>query len=148
MSIDIQNLCEELVDLAKDKSRLLVGLSKLDEKNVKDMFDTVKLMKQSTNRTEKKPKLQNEYSLPSNAYIIDELKKNLKENLNNGIIGYKPTVISEINKVEELDVKINIEDIIKINSKVTNNENKANTCVLYEASLRGKLYHIIKTKHE
>ncbi len=32
MSIDIQNVCEELVDFAKDKSRVLVGLTKLDEK--------------------------------------------------------------------------------------------------------------------
>jgi hypothetical protein len=72
-------------------------------------------MKQSTNITEKKPKLQKEGSLPSNSYIIDELKKNLRENIDNGIIGYKPTDISEINEVKGLDVMKNIEHIKKIN---------------------------------
>jgi CRISPR/Cas system-associated exonuclease Cas4 (RecB family) len=146
MSIDIQNVCEELVDFAKDKSRVLVGLTKLDEKKVKDVFEAIKLMKQSTNPTEKKPKLQKEGSLRSNSYIIDELKKNLRENIGNGIIEYKPTDISEINEVEGLDVMKNIEDIKKINLKVTNNEVKANTLALYEAFLRGKLYFIIKRK--
>jgi len=96
MSIDIQNVCEELVDFAKDKSRVLVGLTKLDEKRVKGVLEAIKLMKQSTNPTEKKPKLQKEGSLPSNSYIIDELKKNLRGNIDNGIIRYKPTDISEI----------------------------------------------------
>jgi hypothetical protein len=146
MSIDIQNVCEELVDFAKDKSRVLVGLTKLDEKRVKDVLEAIKLMKKSSNPTEKKPKLQKEGSLPSNNHIIDELKRNLRENIDNGIIGYKPTDISEINKVNGLNVMKNIEDIKKINLKVTNNEVKANTLALYEAFLRGKLYFIIKRK--
>ncbi len=73
------------------------------------------------------------------------MKKNLRANIGDKYIRYRPTNWSELNKITKLDVKKDIEVIKQVHSMVTNNEIKANAFALYEAYYRGKLYFKLKS---
>jgi hypothetical protein len=147
MPISPQDVCEKLLNVTKDKSRLLVGLTKINEKKREDILNAIKLIEQNTIPTAKKskhPKEDQLFGRPEN--IINELKKNLSVNTSNTYIRYCPTDASEINKITELDVKRDMEDIKRVHSMVANNEIKVNAFALYEAYCRGKIYFKLRSK--
>jgi hypothetical protein len=145
MSISTQDICKKFINLAKDKDRLLVGLSMIEEKGRLDVLNVLELIEEKTMPTEKKLKHQKEDLLLSNKIIINDLKKNLAKS--DQYSKYTPTKWSDINKITELDVVKDIEVIKEIHSMVSKNENNANIIALYEAYCRGKLYFNLKYKH-
>jgi hypothetical protein len=146
MSSSPQDIRDKLLNLVKDKDRLLVGLTTIDEKERINIVNVLKLIEKNSTPTQKKSKHQKEPQLLSNQHIIYELKKNLKINIGDKYIKYIPTDEKEINKITELDVIKDIEVIKKAHSLVSNNEIKANAFALYEAYYRGKLYFKLKSK--
>jgi predicted transcriptional regulator len=146
MSMSPQDICEKFIKLTKDKSRLLVGLSTIDEKERLNIDNVLKLIEQKTILTEKKSKHQKEDQLLLNKDFINKLKKNLRANIGDKYIRYHPANWSEINKITKLDVKKDIKVIKEVHSMVTNNKIKANAFASYEACHRGKLYFKLKSK--
>jgi len=145
MSNTPQDLCEKFVNLAKDRNGLLVAFSRIGEKERESIYKNLNLIEQNNIPTAKKSKDQKEVQRASNEDIINELKTNIKQNLNDGqIITYSPTNILEIDKIEKLDVNKDIKVIKQLHFKVHNNEVKANTFPLYEAYVKGKIYYNCK----
>jgi hypothetical protein len=145
MSISTQDICKKFIKLAKDKDRLLVGISMIDDKGRLDFLNVLELIEEKTMPTEKKLKHQKEDPLLSDKIVINDLKKNLAKS--EQYIEYTPTKWSDINEITKLDVKKDIEVIKEIHSMVSKNENNANIFALHEAYCRGKLYDKLKSKH-
>jgi vacuolar-type H+-ATPase subunit D/Vma8 len=76
-----------------------VALTRIDEK-IEKVLIVINLIEKNTIPTGKISKHQKEVKLSLNENIINELKKNLRQNFSNGtIIRYSPTDVSEINRI-------------------------------------------------
>jgi hypothetical protein len=142
-----QDISEDLIQLSKDKSRLISGLTKLNEQQRECIKSAISFIKKNTTPTSKNPKV-TKSSRPSDEDIIIELKKNLKKYSGRGIISYKQIEDQEFERISNLDIEQNEDDFRSFRSRILNDRNAINIINLYQDYSEGWLYETIRVKCE
>jgi hypothetical protein len=141
MSAEPEDVCDKILKLSKDKIGLAVALSKLSKEEREKVNESLELVKKCARRNVKKRKIDD---IPEEDIVVDRfienLKKNIKENLSKSIITYVPSDMSLINEIESLKIDENKKDIVELHSRIVRNEVQATVFTLNEAYFRGKFY--------
>jgi hypothetical protein len=142
-----QELSEDLIELSKDKPRLISGITLMNEQQRKAVKSVITFIKDNTIPTSKKPKV-TKSSRPLNEDIINDLKGNIKKNLKRGLIEYKQIEVEEFARINNLDLEQNKDVFKSFRSRILNDRSALNILSLYQDYCEGWLYETIRNKCE
>jgi hypothetical protein len=146
-----QDIAEDLIELAEDKSRIVFGLAQMSEQNRALIKSAIEFIKKNTNPTSKnaskKPKV-TKSSRPSDEEIINELKLNLKKYSVRGIISFIQIEADEFERIRSLNIDQNESDFRSFHSRILSDRSKINVMILYQDCCEGWLYDIVRSAIE